>query len=283
MENLLWKEKLSYGIGAYGKDFVYNMITAFLMIFYTDEVGVSLIFVSTLFLVVRIIDALSNPFMGWLVDNTKTKWGKFRPWILGGTVVNAVCLIFVYLNPALFLSGNLINIWCVVTYFLWSITYTLMDVPFWAMIPSFSADIKVRNEISMLSRLFANFGAQMMSAAGLIIIVYLSSTVGSNKSDGFFYFAVMVAVIFVVCEVICVKNVREHLVVANEKKRKLTEIVNFLKLNDQLLIILLMTVLQQIAVFLWIGMNIYFFKYVVCQEEFYRWLYRFDSFSIFSE
>ena len=83
----------------------------------------------------------------------------------------------------------------------------------------------------------------------------------------FFYFAVMVAVIFVVCEVICVKNVREHLVVANEKKRKLTEIVNFLKLNDQLLIILLMTVLQQIAVFLWIGMNIYFFKYVVCQEE----------------
>ena len=269
MENLLWKEKLSYGIGAYGKDFVYNMITAFLMIFYTDEVGVSLIFVSTLFLVVRIIDALSNPFMGWLVDNTKTKWGKFRPWILGGTVVNAVCLIFVYLNPALFLSRILINIWCVVTYFLWSITYTLMDVPFWAMIPSFSADIKVRNEISMLSRLFANFGAQMMSAAGLIIIVYLSSTVGSNKSDGFFYFAVMVAVIFVVCEVICVKNVREYLVVANEKKRKLTEIVNFLKLNDQLLIILLMTVLQQIAVFLWIGMNIYFFKYVVCQEEWF--------------
>lgn len=88
MEKILWKEKFSYGIGAYGKDFVYNMISAFLMIFYTDVVGVSLIFVSSLFLVVRIADALLNPFMGYLVDNTHSKWGKFRPWILGGTIIN---------------------------------------------------------------------------------------------------------------------------------------------------------------------------------------------------
>ena len=64
------------------------MISAFLMIFYTDVVGVSLIFVSSLFLVVRIADALLNPFMGYLVDNTHSKWGKFRPWILGGTIIN---------------------------------------------------------------------------------------------------------------------------------------------------------------------------------------------------
>lgn len=269
MEKLLWKEKLSYGIGAYGKDFIYNMIAAFLMIFYTDVVGVSLVFVSTLFLVVRIVDALVNPFMGWIVDNTKTRWGKFRPWILIGTVINSIVLVLVYLNPATFLQGILINIWCIVTYFLWSITYTLMDVPFWAMIPAFSNDAKVRNEISMLSRLFATFGGQMMSAIGLLVIACLGINMGASVSDGYLRFAVIVAVIFNICELICVRNVREHIVVKSKKKLKITETLDFLKENDQLLVIIFMTILQQIAVFLWTGMNIYFFKYVVCHEEWF--------------
>ena len=262
MEKLLWKEKLSYGIGAYGKDFIYNMIAAFLMIFYTDVVGVSLIFVSTLFLVVRIVDAITNPFMGWLVDNTKTKWGKFRPWILIGTIINSFVLILLYLNPATFLQGILINVWC-------SLTYTLMDVPFWAMIPAFSNDAKVRNEISMLSRLFATFGGQMMSTIGLLVIACLGVNMGASESDGYLRFAVIVAVVFNICEIICVRNVSEHVVIKNKRDIKLSEVLNFLKENDQLLIIIFMTILQQIAVFLWTGMNIYFFKYVVCHEEWF--------------
>lgn len=276
MEKLLWKEKLSYGIGAYGKDFIYNMIAAFLMIFYTDVVGVSLIFVSTLFLVVRIVDAITNPFMGWLVDNTKTKWGKFRPWILIGTIINSFVLILLYLNPATFLQGILINVWCIVTYLLWSLTYllwsltyTLMDVPFWAMIPAFSNDAKVRNEISMLSRLFATFGGQMMSTIGLLVIACLGVNMGASESDGYLRFAVIVAVVFNICEIICVRNVSEHVVIKNKRDIKLSEVLNFLKENDQLLIIIFMTILQQIAVFLWTGMNIYFFKYVVCHEEWF--------------
>lgn len=269
MEKLLWKEKLSYGIGAYGKDFIYNMIAAFLMIFYTDVVGVSLIFVSTLFLVVRIVDAITNPFMGWLVDNTKTKWGKFRPWILIGTIINSFVLILLYLNPATFLQGILINVWCIVTYLLWSLTYTLMDVPFWAMIPAFSNDAKVRNEISMLSRLFATFGGQMMSTIGLLVIACLGVNMGASESDGYLRFAVIVAIVFNICEIICVRNVSEHVVIKNKRDIKLSEVLNFLKENDQLLIIIFMTILQQIAVFLWTGMNIYFFKYVVCHEEWF--------------
>lgn len=276
MEKLLWKEKLSYGIGAYGKDFIYNMIAAFLMIFYTDVVGVSLIFVSTLFLVVRIVDAITNPFMGWVVDNTKTKWGKFRPWILIGTIINSFVLILLYLNPATFLQGILINVWCIVTYLLWSLTYllwsltyTLMDVPFWAMIPAFSNDAKVRNEISMLSRLFATFGGQMMSTIGLLVIACLGVNMGASESDGYLRFAVIVAIVFNICEIICVRNVSEHVVIKNKRDIKLSEVLNFLKENDQLLIIIFMTILQQIAVFLWTGMNIYFFKYVVCHEEWF--------------
>ena len=152
---------------------------------------------------------------------------------------------------------------------LYCLTYTLMDVPFWAMIPAFSNDAKVRNEISMLSRLFATFGGQMMSTIGLLVIACLGVNMGASESDGYLRFAVIVAVVFNICEIICVRNVSEHVVIKNKRDIKLSEVLNFLKENDQLLIIIFMTILQQIAVFLWTGMNIYFFKYVVCHEEWF--------------
>lgn len=144
-----------------------------------------------------------------------------------------------------------------------------MDVPFWAMIPAFSNDAKVRNEISMLSRLFATFGGQMMSTIGLLVIACLGVNMGASESDGYLRFAVIVAIVFNICEIICVRNVSEHVVIKNKRDIKLSEVLNFLKENDQLLIIIFMTILQQIAVFLWTGMNIYFFKYVVCHEEWF--------------
>ena len=120
MDEISFKEKLSFGIGAYGKDLVYGIVATFLMVFYTDVVGVSPVFIGGLFLVARIWDAFNDPMMGWIVDNTKTKYGKFRPWILGGTVINSVVLVLLYTNPSTFLQGTMVYVWCAVTYVLWA-------------------------------------------------------------------------------------------------------------------------------------------------------------------
>lgn len=162
------KEKLCYGIGAYGKDLVYAIVSTFIMVYYTDVVGVSPAFVGVIFLGARIWDAINDPIMGWIVDNTKTRWGKFRPWILGGTIVNSIVLVLLYLNPSTFLQGTLVNIWCAVTYILWGMTYTLMDVPYWAMIPSFSSDSQVRDQMASVPRLFANLGQQTIVSLWII-------------------------------------------------------------------------------------------------------------------
>ena len=89
--------KLSFGIGALGKDLCYAIISYFLMIYFTDTIGLTPLFVGNLFLVARVWDAFNDPMMGFVVDNTRTKWGKFRPWILIGTVLNAIVFsIYVY-------------------------------------------------------------------------------------------------------------------------------------------------------------------------------------------
>ena len=88
--NLSFKTKYSFGVGALGKDLVYAIVSSYLMIYLTDLVGISPLFVGNLFLVARVWDAFNDPMMGMIVDNTRSKYGKFRPWILLGTLVNAV-------------------------------------------------------------------------------------------------------------------------------------------------------------------------------------------------
>ena len=144
---LTFREKYSYGIGAFGKDLVYAFVATYLMMFFTDEVGISSVFVGGLFFVSRFWDAINDPIMGKIVDNTNTKWGKFRPWLLIGTLINAVVLIFLFINPAKFLSGKMVYVYCSAAYILWGMTYTIMDIPYWSMIPSFTSDSSERDKM----------------------------------------------------------------------------------------------------------------------------------------
>lgn len=263
------KEKASFGIGAVGKDMGYWIMAGYLMVFFTDTVQLSPAYIGFLFLFARIWDAFNDPIMGWIVDNTKSRWGKFRPWILIGTLLNSAIVLLLFWDPTDTFGPIGVMVWCGVFYILWGMSYTVMDIPFWSMIPAFSSDSKVRDLMSVIPRTGAMIGGQLTLIFGLPIIAFLGRGLGGTESDGFFRFTMLVVVIFIICEIICVRNVREHVQTPLRQKISIKDVLKLLGRNDQLVVIIILTIIQQIAQNLVNGTIIYYFRYAIAHEEYY--------------
>ena len=163
--------KISYGLGALGKDFACSIIYIFLMFYYTDVAGLSAAFVGTLFLVARIVDAVTDPMMGMIVDNTRSRFGKFRPWILIGTIINSFALVAVFYTHEM--SGTWLYVYAAISYILWGVTYTIMDIPYWSMIPALSCKRVEREKLVVWPRIFASFAWMLMGGYGLWAVARL--------------------------------------------------------------------------------------------------------------
>ena len=144
------KTKWIYGASGIGKDAMFAMSTI-MSIFLIDYVGIGAAFIGIMFMAVRIWDAINDPIMGTIVDNTKSRWGKFRPWILIGTVLNSIILIFVFFKPDMAVDSVGLMVYVTIFYTLWGMSYTLMDIPFWSMIPALTSSQVEREEISSIT------------------------------------------------------------------------------------------------------------------------------------
>ena len=262
---LSFREKYSYGIGALGKDLVYAIVATYLMFYFTDVVGLNPAFVGTLFLAARLWDAVNDPMMGMLVDNTRTKWGKFRPWIMVGTIINAVVLVFMFRKPDL--DGAALYAYYSVMYILWGMTYTIMDIPYWSMLPSLSNDKEEREKIAVIPRIFASSAWLIMSAFGLTIINKLGN---GDAIIGYGKFAIAIAVVFIIASLITCLNVKEEPTskIEGKKAEKISfkQTIDIIRKNDQLVVfigvVLGMNLIMQISG----GMSLYYFTYVAGEQ-----------------
>ena len=176
------KEKTAYGLGAVGKDMVYMLSASYILYYYQDILGVSAIAMGVILLVARIFDAFNDPIMGIVVAKTKTRWGKFRPWLLIGTLTNAVILFLMFSAPPSLSGGGLVA-YAAVTYILWGVTYTMMDIPYWSMIPAFTEGGKEREGLSALARSCAGVGSAIVTIITVMAVTSIGTAMDNSKSE----------------------------------------------------------------------------------------------------
>lgn len=179
--SLSGKEKFAYGIGAVGKDMVYMLSASYVLYYFQDIMGVSAIAMGIILLVARVFDAFNDPIMGVIVAKTKTRWGKFRPWLMIGTITNAVLLIMMFAAPPSATPGGMIA-YAAVTYIMWGVTYTMMDIPYWSMVPAFTESGKEREGLSALARSCAGVGSAIITIVTVMAVAALG-TLAASKSD----------------------------------------------------------------------------------------------------
>lgn len=180
--NLTFKEKAAYGLGAVGKDMVYMLSASYVLYYFQDILGVSAIAMGVILLVARIFDAFNDPIMGIIVAKTKTRWGKFRPWLLIGTITNAVILVLMFSAPPSLDGGGLVA-YAAVTYILWGVTYTMMDIPYWSMIPAFTKGGKEREGLSALARSCAGVGSAIVTIITVMAVSAIGTAMVGRNND----------------------------------------------------------------------------------------------------
>lgn len=267
------QEKISYGLGAVGKDMVYMLSASYILYYYQDILGVSSLAMGALLMAARVFDAFNDPIMGVLVAKTKTKWGKFRPWLFIGTLLNAVMLYLLFAAPPS-LSGNGLVAYAAVTYILWGVTYTMMDIPYWSMIPAFTEGGKERENLTSLARSCAGVGSALVTILTMVCVLALG---GGNEREGFRIFALIIAIIFVLFITVTCICVKEKSTVDMESP-SVGQMFKALIQNDQAMTVVITIVLVNCSLYITSNLLIYFFKYDVAGANWYGTYTLFNAF-----
>lgn len=258
--------KVSYGLGSFGKDLACAPIYIYLMYYFTDVAGLSAAYVGSVFLVARIIDAVTDPMMGVIVDNTKSRFGKFRPWVLIGTLANALVLVALF-STHMF-SGVTLYVYAAAIYVLWGVTYTIMDIPFWSMVPALSNSRAEREHLVVWPRFFASLAWFLTGTWGMQAVGWVGH---GNDGRGFQVIAAVIVIFFIVSALFTFFGVKETQPAKKQfAKFGFKDIWQILKVNDQLRVLIYAVLAFQIANLLVGGFAIYYFTYAMGDKTLFQ-------------
>lgn len=262
------RNKWAFGIGTVGRDMTYTLVSIYLVYFLSDILRPSasdFLWVSSLILAARLFDAVADIVMGAIVDNTKTRWGAYKPWIAGGVVASAVFTVLLFTD--LHLSGAAFVVAFAGVYLLWSLSWTANDIPYWSLLPALSLDQRKRESIGAVAKAFATIGLLAVVVAVLPITSALTPAFGATQA--WTVFAIAVVVIMVVGQSVTLFGVREPKLAVEQERTSIRELGKVVFGNDQLLWVAISMVLFMTGYLTTTTFGTYFFKYVYGDEGMY--------------
>ena len=270
-------DKVWYGTGAIGLDLSYGMFNGRLSRYLTDVLGLNTNFLLGLISAARIWDGINDPMMGSIVDNTNTKFGRYRPWVVIGSTLNAVILFFLFFNPGFstgFSEGGAsigLYIYIAVMYILWGMTNTTADIPYWSMVPSFTTDPSERSILATVARAFSGLGQGIVSIGSPIILNALGTVV--NNADGtsttlwtqkgYTVTVAICSIALIFFSMLSMSKVKENVAVKAPEKFSFKKIFSVIKENDQLRVFMLFAMLSNAGFYTTTGVVDYYFAAVL--------------------
>ncbi|MDY0394124.1 glycoside-pentoside-hexuronide (GPH):cation symporter [Virgibacillus halophilus] len=211
------KEKISYGYGEMASAFVWGMVTSYLLYFYTDVYGISASAAGTLFLITRLWDAANDPIMGVIVDRTKTKHGKARPYLLYLAIPLGIISVLTFITPDFSDTGRLM--YAYVTYLLLGMIYTAINLPYGALAPTMTRDSKEKVDLGSYRAMGLAVGTVIVSAATLPLVNFLGK---GNEQVGFpltiTLYSVIAGILFFLTFKNCKERYSEYIEAKDRKK-----------------------------------------------------------------
>jgi melibiose permease/lactose/raffinose/galactose permease len=255
-----------FGLGTIGRDMLYSIVSMYLLFFLTDILDLpdsTMWWMTGAMTILRVFDAINDPIMGFLVDNTRSRFGKFKPWIVIGGIVGGILTVLLFFDFGLSGAGYVTMF--VVTYLLWDLTYGANDIAYWSMLPSLTLDQKEREKTGSFARICANIGL----FTTVVAILPVTSALGGDKRA---WQITVIAIVLITWAFLTftVFGVKEDKNInVKQESTSLKEMFSILFQNDQLLFTAISMALFMIGYSTTTSFGVYFFKYAFKNEGMY--------------
>ncbi|MGX7047884.1 sugar (Glycoside-Pentoside-Hexuronide) transporter [Lactococcus piscium] len=201
----IWRQRIGYGSADFACNLIWQMISLYLLYYYISVAKLDGMKIASMFVICRLIDAITDLFFGYLIDKTSTRWGKSRPYFLWGSVPFAVFAFLTFSVPTTLSEGATL-IYCYLTYTGLSIMYTIVNIPMASILPALTDDPQERTNLATTRQFFAFLGSTLISLLGLKMVSFFGH---GNDAVGFKYTMLIFGIVGAGIFIFTFFNVRE--------------------------------------------------------------------------